>query len=176
MFSAHPEWSLWAVEAPIESVATAFAALRNGSVWACDILTNPPKKKNADLVSMVPIVQTKGSPWVIGFRSVGYIMESHFDGVPEEAELLSRKLKTRSVSFMRQATAGCIDYRLFERGKVTQKVYTDEDPDTLDDSFRQLGLYIPACLLDEDSKSVFLTVQPTSDGRVERVDIVLLSV
>lgn len=175
MFSAHPEWSLWAAEASIDTVASAFAEFRDGSVWARDIITNPPKKKGAELAGMVPLIKTKGSLWVIGLRSVGYIMGPHFDGVPEEAEHLSRKLKTRRISFMRQDDAGCLDFRLFEAGKLAQKIYTDEDPARLDDSFRKLGLYIPACMLDEDSTSVFLTVQPATGGRVERADIVLLT-
>ena len=133
-----------------------------------------PRKKGAELVCMVPMVAIKESTWVIGFRSVGYIMKTHFDGVPEEAEILSRQLKTRTISYMRHDTAGCIDLRLFDRGDEAQKVYTDGDPSSLEDFIGPLGLYIPACRLDEDSKSVYLAVESASLPRVERADIVLL--
>jgi len=101
-------------------------------------------------------------------------MEQHF-GVPGEAEHLSRKLKTRAISFMRQDTAGFVDFRLFDRGKMSQKIYTEGYPSSIEKMFRELCLYLPACMLEEDSKTVFLSVQPESEEHVERADIVLLS-
>jgi len=174
LFSAHPEWSLWAVESPLDLVATEFANQYDGSVWARDVLVMPPKKKGAELVSMVPIVQLKNSSWVIGFRSIGWFMERHYT-VPEEAEYLSRKLKTRSLSFIRQDTAGSIHLRQYVNGKKTQQILTEDYPSSLEKTFQELGLYLPACILDEDSKSVFLIVQPQSEGRIEKADIVLLN-
>ena len=174
MFGAQPEWSLWAVEAPLNIVADEFARLSDGSVWAQNILATPPKKKGAELVSMVPIVQLKNSSWVVGFRSVGWFMEQHF-GVPEEAEHLSRKLKTRSISFIREDTSGSVDLRLFDSGKMSKKILTEGYPASVERMFRELGLYLPACMLYEDSKTVFLTVEPESKDRVEEAYIVLLS-
>lgn len=171
MYRAHPEWSLWAVEAPFDSVVKAYTSQMRGVVWAQDVLETPPPRKGAKLVKLVPVVQV--GAWTIGFRTVGYLMEEHIESVPNEARRLSQKLKTRAVSFMAQDVSGC-GYQLFESGKSKGEMFDDSSEDFPDKVFRKLKLYIPACMLAEDAKSVRLKVEPVSKGQIAKADLVLL--
>lgn len=189
MFEGHAEWSLWAVEAPLDKVVKAFALLRKGETWAEDVVANPPKRKGLHMANMVPVVRIKGSSWVVGFRTVSYLDGKHISAVQEEAKWLSQKLKARALSFMHEDTSSCTGYDLFENGEFVEGMEClgeciqrfDSDlrrkpakgrvgsrfPDKY---FREFGVYIPACALDQDSKSMFMTIEPVSEDLVERVD------
>ena len=139
-------------------------------MWARDILAASPKKTGVELVNLVPVVQV-GS-WVIGFRTIGYLMEQHIKAVPDEARRLSQKLKTRALCFMAQDASGS-GYELFDCGKSKGEVFDEESVDFPDKVFRKLKLYIPACILVEDRKNVTLKIEPVSKGQITRADLVL---
>ncbi len=100
-------------------------------------------------------------------------MEEHIEAVPDEARRLSQKLKARAFSFMAQDASGS-GYELFESGKSNGEVLDDSGGDFPDKVFRKLKLYIPACMLVEDSKSVTLKIEPVSKGQIAKADFVLI--
>src|SRR6516164_6160276 len=79
MYDGQPEWSLVAVKAPIEEVTEELADFHGATTIAKDV----PKKAGADyddVETVVAVVQVKGNPWTIIFRSLLYVDESHLDG------------------------------------------------------------------------------------------------
>jgi hypothetical protein len=148
-YTTVPEWSVWAVEAPIDAVAAALAALTGGEVWSRDILDEPRAPDGADVRKMVPIVSVQGGSWVVGYRTVGFFVTEEAKIADQQAAKLSRKLKARAVAYHREDVSGWTDYELFVRGRSAGKFGGDIDipEDFPDEAFRELGLVVPACTL-----------------------------
>lgn len=149
VYTTVQEWSIWAVEAPIDAVASTLVELTGGEIWSKDILDKPRAPNGADVAKMIPIVSVGGGSWVVGYRTVGFYMHKEALIANEQAAKLSRRLKTRAVAYHREDISGWTDYELFESGRSAGKFGGDIDiPDDFpDQAFQELGLVVPACAL-----------------------------
>jgi hypothetical protein len=148
VYTAVWEWSVWAVEAPIDAVTAALVEVTGGEVWSKDILDEPRAANGADVGKMIPIVSVKGGTWVVGYRTVGFYMSKEADMANEQAAELSRRLKARAVAYHSEAVSGWAGYELFERGRSAGQVGGDDLPEDFPDpAFQELGLVVPACAL-----------------------------
>jgi hypothetical protein len=171
-----PEWSVWAVEAPLHAVASALADLTGGEIWSSDILDTPRAANGADISKITPVVAVKGGAWVVGYRTVGFFMSDEAALANDQASQLSRKLNTRAVAYHREDKSGVTFYELFERGKSAGEFGGDDvAQDFPDDAFRELGLVVPACALWPHDGKVELDVSPESKGYVDRACLIYAS-
>src|SRR6267143_481065 len=88
MHDGQPEWSLLAVKAPIEEVSEEFADFHGANTIAKDVPRKPGAEYD-DVETLVAVVQVKGNPWTIIFRSLLYVDDSHLEAVAEDAKELS---------------------------------------------------------------------------------------
>jgi hypothetical protein len=169
VYTTVPEWSVWAVEAPIDAVAAALVELTGGEVWSKDILDKPRAANGADVGKMIPIVSVKGGSWVVGYRTVGFFMSKEADMANEQAAKLSRRLKTRAVAYHREDISGWTDYELFESGRSAGESGGDDVPDDFpDQAFQELGLVVPACVWAEHKGKIELSVSALSKKVLDR--------
>src|SRR4051794_12693937 len=117
IYDGQPEWSLLAVKAPMDEGSEEWADFRGAHNVSRDVPREPGKEYD-DMGSHVAVVQVKGNPWTIIFRSLQYVDERQMEGVVEDAKELSARLSTRAISFLGEDTSGAIAYKLFEKGKV----------------------------------------------------------
>jgi hypothetical protein len=170
VYEIEPEWSVWAVEAPIDAVAPALVELTGGEVWSKDILDKPRAANGADVGKMIPMISVKGGSWVVGYRTVGFYMSKEGDLADEQAARLSRKLKTRALAYHREDKSGWTDYELFESGKSAGKIGGDDVPEDFpDQGFQELGLVVPACVWAEHNGKIELSVSALSKKIIDRV-------
>ena len=173
VYETEPEWSIWAVEAPIDAVASALVALTGGEVWSKDILDKPRAANGADVAKMIPIVSVQGSPWVVGYRTVGFFMREEATAANEQAAELSGRLKTRAVAYHREDISGWTDYELFESGRSAGESGGDDvAEDFPDQAFQELGLVVPACVWAEHEGKVELSVSALSREVIDRAYLI----
>jgi hypothetical protein len=131
-FNSHPEWSLVAVEGPIEEVAQTLADYRGTTSWTKDATVTQAAKGDGGSARTVAI-QLAGEPWTVIVRTLGFVDIEHLQGVVEDAHHVSKKLKTRAISFIGEDTSGAIGYSLFDRGKVQEEAeWTGSGADCMD--------------------------------------------
>jgi hypothetical protein len=191
MYDGQPEWSLVAVKAPIEEVAEEFADHHGATTISKDVPRKPAGEYD-DVETIVAIVQVKGNPWTIIFRSVLYVNESNVEGVTEDAKELSGRLATAAVTFVGEDTSGANAFKHFEKGKLVEdfewesggdfyrfksslrKRPTAEsvEDDFIDGVFKELGIYLPACFPMSEKGNVWLAVEKDSLPAVERADLI----
>src|SRR5215472_9992164 len=119
MHEGQPEWSLLAVKAPIEEVSEEFADFHGATTVSKDVARKPGADYD-DVEPLVAVVQVKGNPWTIIFRSLLYVDESHLEGVAEDAKELSGRLATGAVTFIGEDTSGANAFKHFEKGKLIE--------------------------------------------------------
>jgi hypothetical protein len=172
MYDGQPEWSLFAVKAPIEEVSSAFADLRK----AKSRVTNVPRELVAaegdELAQLATVVQVKDNPWTVVFRSLLWLDSSHLEEVPNEAQQLSARLKTRAVTFMGEDTSGAMGYEIFENGKSKAKEEWEDGDDDADAIFRREGIYLPSCYPREEGEKKWLAVDKKSASAIARADLI----
>jgi hypothetical protein len=193
MYDGHPDWSLLAIKAPIEEVSEEFADFRGADTLLRDV-PRKPAEAYEDVASLVSVVQVKGNPWVVVFRSLLYVDARQLEGIVEEAKELSGRLSTRAIAFVGEDTSGALSYDLFEQGKVlesaewevggefsrfksslrkrpAQETVGDEFADGV---FREQGIYLPCCYPKSEGGEAWLAVEKISDGVIERADLIEL--
>jgi len=191
VYDTQAEWSLLAVQAPMESVAIELADLHSGASWLHDV----PKKPAADGDDMglpiIAIVQVTENPWTVVFHEICTVSEEGMQAVNDEASKLSAKLKTKAISFAAEDTSGAVGYKLFDAGKIVEeaewedggsfssfksKLREQPELETVDDEFadavfREQGIYLPICYPQADDEGAWLMVEKVSAPVVERADL-----
>lgn len=190
MQEGQPEWALFAIRAPIEDVSTAFAEFRASKKRVVDVPRRGPTD-NIDITFLTAVVQIRGNPWTLVFRSLTDIETTHLRRVPEEAKTLSERLATRAVTFFAEDTSGAMGYEIFERGQSLEhadweadelrrfestlrpRPTRERDGDRLvDDVFHGEGIYVPCCYPQSDGQDEWLVVEGISADAVERADLI----
>jgi hypothetical protein len=191
MYRGHPEWSLLAVHAPAGKVAAEFARLTKPARWDKQVPLKPSCRH--EQVARVSVVAgIAGNPWTIVFRSLFNVSIRELDSVPDQAKVLSSKLKTKGIYFIFEDTAGAMGYGLFDKGRILEKADWEvgnellrfksklrDDPELshvtdgfADETFRSQGIYLPACYPRIDRNKVWLAVDKASEGMIERADFI----
>ena len=188
-----PEWAIAAIKAPKDEVSDELVDFRGASSLNRDVAVKEGKEYD-EIEPFVAVVQIKGNPWTLIYRSLGYVDERQIEAASEDAKELSARLNTRAISFAGEDTSGANQYELFEKGKVLEQAewvvggelfrfksthrkrpdlekVTDEFVDGL---FREEGAYLPACYPMTDADNPWLAVEKGSADAVERADLIEL--
>lgn len=191
MYDGQPEWSLFAIKAPADEVSEEWVDFRGAKAVHRDVPVKVGGEYD-DVANVVAIVQVKGSPWTIVFRSILYVDESHLESVAEEAKEFSARLNTRTIVFVGEDTSGANSYQIFEKGKSVEEAewevggeffkfkssrqkrpeldkITDEFVDGI---FREEGIYVPACYPMGEEEDMWLAVDKASAGVIEHADLI----
>jgi hypothetical protein len=191
MYRGQPEWSLLAVQAPIGKVAAEFARLTKATRWDKQVPLKPLRRH--EQVARVSVVAgITGNPWTIVFWSLFDVSTQELDSVPDQAKVLSSKLKTKGMYFIFEDTAGAMGYGLFDKGRILEEADWEvgnelsrfksklrDDPELshvtdefANETFRSQGIYLPACYPRIDGNKVWLAVDKASDTMIERADFI----
>jgi len=191
MYDGQPEWSLFAVKAPVDEVAAVFGKFCKAKNKTNNVPLKPAGESGDDLSNLVAVVQVKDNPWTVVLRSLLWVDSKHLENVPKEAKELSAKLKTRAITFIGEDTSGAMRYELFENGKslessewesggeffsfkskLRKKLDLEEvGDDFADEVFREQGIYLPACYPKSEGGKEWLAVEKASANVVQRTDL-----
>jgi hypothetical protein len=107
------------VRGTVEQVAGAFVELKKGKVWQKQVQDKPITVYYPSYI----ILQMVGHPWVtiVNFGRAG--ADAH--PKPEDAQALSRRLKTRAIYFGNSDTASATRFDVYEKGRRLEKVEAD---------------------------------------------------
>ncbi len=192
MYDGEPEWALFAVKAPIEQVSSTFADFREADNRHTDVPHKAPDGEYDDIAGLVSIVQVKGNPWTVVYRSLLYVDEELLEEVAQDAKELSRRLKTRAISFVSEDASGAMGYELFEDGSQVERAVWEvggefsefesklrKQPDLeevgdefVDEVFRREGIYLPYCYPKAEADDAWIAVEKVSADAVERADLI----
>lgn len=189
---SQPEWSQFAVCAPIDSVTKAFAQHEKSK----RIMVDAPRKASTAtggvLAPLAAVIQVKGSPWTVVVRSLFTVDASLLEDVPKEARELSRKLKTRAVSFLAEDTSGSMSYEIYDGGQTVESAEWERGGSLLrfkstarkrptveevgdefaDQVFCKLGVYLPSCYPTFSGNDWLLSVAKKSFTMIARADLI----
>lgn len=188
-----PDWALFAVETPREQV-TNFLVERYTSAKVQRDVELKKARKNDELAQRVAVVQIRDNPWTIVLRALYHVDESQINAVTDDAQALSRQLQTKAISFVADGTSGAVQYDLFENGALLERAQwadggafslfestrrrqpkvAEVDGKFADKTFRDLGIYLPACYPRGSQRSACLCVEKASVERVEKADLLEL--
>ncbi len=167
----HPEWTLVAVESPLDlvskavrSISPAKATWKNVSIRATE--------KGDTMARLVSAVQTKDCAWTIIYLGMCRPLNGKdFAHSEELAKKLSTQLKIRALTFSGEDTSGAMDYRLFQNGKAKEEKGWENQNESADKEFRKLGVVVPVCYPKQDGKKVWLATRKLWDKKILRADI-----
>ncbi len=192
VYDSQPEWTLLAVQAPLEQAAAAFADLRKTDRWIHDV----PIREAADVddvdSSLAFAVQIRDNPWTVIVRELFYVTEAGLKEIIQDAKALSAKFKTKAIAFSGEDTSGAMEYDLFESGKLLERAQWEEGGEfyvfksTLreqpaleevgqefaDEVFREQGIYVPACYPKSEEEDAWICVEKVSANAIERADVI----
>jgi hypothetical protein len=193
MYDGQPEWSLFAIRAPFDDVANAFAAYRKPKHRYTNVPRQPAGAEGDELAHLAAIVKVKDNPWTVVFRSLLWVDSSHLAEVPQDAKELSTRLKTRAVTFFAEDTSGAMAYEILELGKSLenaelmdgefssfkstfrkQPALEEVGDEFADEVFREQGIYLPSCYPRSEGGKHWLAVDKVSAGTIERADLIEL--
>ena len=98
------EWSLFAIEAPLEKVTEALS--QHLKIASCQRGIEIKKtRKNDELARHIAVVQIKDNPWIVVLRSLFYLDRNNPSGAEDDAKALSAQLKTKAISFVAEDTS-----------------------------------------------------------------------
>lgn len=192
MSIGNQEWSVLAVEAPVDAVSEAFVRLRKPTEWKQDVYVDTLGNEYDTPLDYIPVLQLKEHSWTVLIRSL-FEVSDELRQVREEARVLSSELKTRAVTFMAEDTSGVMGYELYDNGVLVEKAnwgggfdsfesqlrekpkWPDDENKAADQAFRELGVYIPPCCAVEDSRhGERLGIRGWARKNVARADLVSL--
>ncbi len=191
MYRGHPEWSLFAVQAPMAKVAAEFARLTKTKRWEKNVPLKPARPYE-QLARVTVVARVNGNPWTVVFRSLFVVSTSELASVPKEARAMSSKLKTKAMYFILEDTASAMGYGLYEKGAVLEEADWEgesafarfqstlrDNPELehvtdefADETFRWQGIYLPACYPRVEGKKVWVAVAKESQGTIERAAVI----
>jgi hypothetical protein len=120
----HPEYSIFAIKAPIDEVGQAMAQYCKGDEWQKTVQSSSPlwDVLRAKDQNWMPLVQPKNSDWTAVYWCVG-----GWRDCAKKLQKLSTILDTLAIGLAEADTAGTLGYELFDRGqRVEQLDYCDE--------------------------------------------------
>jgi ankyrin repeat protein len=188
-----PEWSLLAVQAPRDQVTDALSRRHETAKVLRDVELKKPRK-NDELGRRLAVVQIKDNPWIVVLRSLHHVAESDVNAVAEDAKELSRQLKTKAISFVAEQTSGAVQFDLFESGEPLERAQwvdggsfsvfeskrrkqpkvSEVDGTFADKTFRDLGIYLPACYPKANQRAACLCVEKASAEHIQSADLIEL--
>jgi hypothetical protein len=188
-----PEWSLLAVQAPREQVTDALSRRHENAKVLRDVELKKPRK-NDELGRSLAVVQLKDNPWTVILRSLYHVDERDVSAVVEDAKVLSQQLKTKAISFVAEGTSGAVQFDLFESGEPVERAQwvdggsfsifdstrrkqpkvREVDGKFADKTFRDLGIYLPACYPRATQRAACLCVEKASAEHVQDADLIEL--
>lgn len=155
MFSEHPQWSLWALEASAEEARERVAELWGVERGIADARAEAPASAAFECF----LLQLDGHRWTLLLRSYGDLQ-----GLGQTAQELSQALATRAVAFGHRETDGASIARVFERGKPGKKARNRR---AWDDFFRRLQLFVPYFGLYSEEGRTQLFVEGVEESQVQ---------
>lgn len=168
----HPEWVLLAVEAPVEETSRNFSLLYSAKERMYTVPIRGFQKGDDLIAPVVAVVQPKGSPWSVVFRTLCLpIGLEDIKRAEKDAHTLSAKLKTRALAFVGENTSFAMSYSLFSKGKMVERKAWDSQQDSADAAFAKLKLYLPACYPNRRGNSTGVIELKSSEGQIQRADI-----
>jgi len=187
---AQMEWSLFAVKAPADAVARAFAKFHKITRWNQNVRLKP-KKGMQFVARLTVVVKIRQNPWTVVLRSIMDVSVEELVGVPKEAKAISAALKTRAISFIAEDTSSALGYQIFDSGKLVESADWENgcafhsfssklrqkpalervDNDFADSLFREEGIYVPACYPCGEGNKAWLAVDPKSGKAIERAHL-----
>jgi ankyrin repeat protein len=170
----HPEWIVLAVEAPLADALMVYESCFPVAESRQSVPIVSSQRNYKNMPEWVPFVQPVNSKWAVLLRVVGFPIGSHdIIQAIDDTELISKKLRTRGLSFFGEDTAGAMQCELFEKGKSLGTESWKHQGAEADGLFKKLGLYVPACYAQKCGNSTRLAVWPSSKNRIARAALVL---
>ncbi len=191
MKTGHPEWSLFAVLAPISSVTRTFVKLKHAPTWHRGVLQKPAVTPEA-VAPFTVIASVTQSRWTIVLRSIFITTSNELHNVPNEAKTLSRILNTKTVTFIAEDTSNAVGCTVYDRGQIIEnaewedgasfisfssKLRYQPDIDVVDmrfadEMFKDRGVYLSACYPRAEENAVWLSISKRSAGRIAKADFI----
>jgi ankyrin repeat protein len=188
-----PEWSLLAVQAPREQVTDALSRRHETAKVLRGVELKKPRK-NDELARRLAVIEVKDNTWTVILRTLYHVDESDGDAVAEDAKDLSQQLKTKAISFVAEETSGAVQFDLFENGELVERAQWvdgnsffifestrrkqpkvhEVDDKFADKTFRDLGIYLPACYPRANQRAACLCVEKASAEHVQNADLIEL--
>jgi hypothetical protein len=183
------DWSLAAVEAPIEDVTGWLVARRKPADWETDV----GRKRIAPASKPCFVLQLRGHPWCLVLRTLAWVDPEALEAVREDAHALSEALCTEALAFTGERDPGRIRYALFRQGGLVEEAEWEGEelarfrssararpkgplgPQVVVDLlFRERRLYLPTFSLDSDGGQMWLALKRLPVSAVERADFLAL--
>jgi hypothetical protein len=166
----HPEWIVLAAEAPIEKVVRQYLVANPAKHHWAAIRIHPLTRKDDEIAPLVAVVQPTDCPWTIIYRCLSVpIDEDAIEAAQNDAQLLSAKLKCRTLGFYGQETSMAMNCSLYQKGKQTGSKEWESQFDKADKAFANLDLWLPICFPRQTGKNVWLAAKEPS--HVQRADL-----
>ncbi len=184
-FVGHPEWALAFVQSDPATVCAAVSQVYPGWVRETGLLGRTLKLELPHLM----VFRLKNHQWTVLVRSVGWLGMDEINGLANDATKLSRMINVRVVTYLAEGTSACETYEVFEKGRKVEEALRGDGnvfksslrkklPGTWDQfpeaSFRELGIYVPCCWLDDDGYETKLIMTGIPEGSVESLDAFLI--
>lgn len=194
----HPDYSILAVQAPIEQVGQTLASQPYEENWQKQIQSDKRiynvadrlygeslKKQSRGDSWWIPILQPTANPWTVVYWCVGGRCQDMWDMCQD----LSSLLQARVITFQEQDTSGWLGYFIYEQGQEIEgaswmpgsefgfRSQTREEPEF--DNFEEDERDVIEQFIDETfaQEGVYIPAwsRKVSDPCLERVDFILRS-
>lgn len=181
-FIGHPEWAIGFVESDPAKVVAAFKKIH--PKWQHE----PNLESRAVKLGWpnITVLCLRGHSWTVWIRSVGWVGMEQITGVSDDAAALSKALPgVRAIAYLSEDTSGCEGYELHMNGKKVEEAMRgdvesfksalrkklpgswDDFPET---PFREFGIYVPCCFIEDAGFETQLELHGLPEGSVERLD------
>jgi ankyrin repeat protein len=194
IYDGQAEWTLVTVKAPLKKVADELEKMSGAKKRDRDVSLRNAGEEPEEVAQLVAVVQPEGNPWTVIFRTIYHANSDALKGVVEWAKSFSKTLKTQAISFASEDTSGALAYDLFEKGKLVERAEWEgedgfhyfestrrEEPELeaidhkfVDQLFRELGIYLPACYPTIRGKRPLLLIDKLSADTIQRADLFAL--
>ncbi len=171
-------WSLVAVKAPIDQVASVLESRPETLEYERGVVPKPlegyPELKPENDKRRAYLVQLKTSEWTVLLRTIAWIELPDFDAVKTLAAELSQQLGAAAVASL--STDDGAMYQVFEGGVLTQQDTTDGGIKTFCRFFDDHGIQVPRCFISFDGSKSRLYLTDKSPDDLARADRLVLQV
>jgi hypothetical protein len=119
IYEGHPEYAVFAVKAPIETVGQMLMDKGYAEDWKQRV------QSEDSLTDIVPdnnyqwkqLVQPSSNPWTVVYWATGY-----YENITKICQEIASTLETRVISCVEEDTSGAIGYKLYEFGKEIESL------------------------------------------------------
>lgn len=150
-----------------------------------------PIQKFEPVPKLTAFVEIVGNPWTVVLRSLFRVGKEELEGLDQEAETISRTVKSSAVTFLGEDTAGTLNYAFYDGGREVEKAswtlggafdlfvskvrrqpkLKNVGVEFADEVFRSHGIYLPACYPQQTDEKAWLAVHECSTGAIRYVDL-----